>query len=84
MGHTRQRVRPRSGGCALSRRPDTSASYERIECMPRDYVENVIRFCRRRAVWIYVLAFADRDDEELLDEEGDEPPDGGTTASATR
>jgi hypothetical protein len=52
--------------------------------MPRDYVENVIRFCRRRAVWIYVLAFADRDDEELLDEEGDEPPDGGTTASATR
>jgi hypothetical protein len=40
--------------------------------MPIDYVGNVIRFCRRRAVWIYVLVADDRDDDELLDEESDE------------
>lgn len=57
---------------------DVHGTEHEIESMPLDYVQNVIRFCRRRAVWIYVLAADDRDDEELLDEGADEPtlPDG--------
>jgi hypothetical protein len=45
------------------------ASYVRrmdeIESMPLNYVENVIRFCRRRAVWIYVLIETERDSGEF-------------------
>jgi hypothetical protein len=48
---------------------DVHGDEHEIECMPRDYVENVIRFCRGRAVWIYVLVSSHGDDEELLDEE---------------
>jgi hypothetical protein len=53
---------------------DIHGTEHEIESMPTDYVENVIRFCRRRAVWIYVLVADDRDDDELLDEETDELP----------
>lgn len=50
---------------------DINGSEHEIESMPRDYVANVIRFCRRRAVWIYVLVETERYDEEMeeLDEE---------------
>jgi hypothetical protein len=51
---------------------DVHGTEHEIESMPIDYVGNVIRFCRRRAVWIYVLVADDRDDDELLDEESDE------------
>jgi hypothetical protein len=51
---------------------DVHGTEHEIESMPLDYVENVIRFCRRRAVWIYDLVADERDHEELLDDEGND------------
>lgn len=53
---------------------DVNGTEHEIESMPLDYVENVIRFCRRRAVSIYVLVADGRDHEGSLDMESDEPP----------
>jgi hypothetical protein len=49
---------------------DVNGSEHEIESMPLDYVENVIRFCRRRAVWIYVLIETEEDNSntEATDE----------------
>ncbi|HEX4680490.1 MAG TPA: hypothetical protein VH210_14925 [Gaiellaceae bacterium] len=49
---------------------DVHGAEHKIESMPLDYVENVIQFCRGRAVRIYVLAADDAGREELSDEEG--------------
>ena len=52
---------------------DVRGTEHEIESMPLDYVQNVIRFCRRRAVWIYLLVADDLYDGELLDAERDNP-----------
>ena len=52
---------------------DVHGTEHEIESMPLDYVENVMRFCRGRAVWIYVLVVDGREDGELLGEESDDP-----------
>ena len=44
---------------------DINGSEHEIESMPLDYVDNVIGFCIRRAMWIYLLvAGSDGDDDE--------------------
>jgi hypothetical protein len=42
---------------------DVNGSEHEIESMPLEYVENVIGFCVRRALWIYVLV--EHDDEDV-------------------
>ncbi|MDX6465364.1 MAG: hypothetical protein QOI27_404 [Gaiellaceae bacterium] len=42
---------------------DINGSEHEIESMPRDYVANVIRFCRGRAVWIYLLVEHEGEDD---------------------
>jgi hypothetical protein len=51
---------------------DVHGNEHEIESMSLDYVENVIRFCHRRAFSIYVLVSRSGDDEELFDEESEE------------
>jgi hypothetical protein len=41
---------------------DINGTEHEIESMPVDYVENVIAFCLRRALWIYVLV--EHEDED--------------------
>jgi hypothetical protein len=42
---------------------DVNGSEHEIESMPFEYVENVIGFCLRRAVWIYVLVEHEDEDD---------------------
>jgi hypothetical protein len=49
---------------------DINGSEHEIESMPFEYVENVIGFCRQRAVWIYVLASDDDEEDALHSETG--------------
>jgi len=44
---------------------DINGSEHEIESMPLDYVDNVIGFCIRRAIWIYLLVGESDDDGDL-------------------
>ena len=46
---------------------DINGTEHEIESMPLDYVENVVGFCVRRAVWIYALVASEDAEVDVCD-----------------